>query len=214
MRRIAALGPFLFGAAILAGGLSAQSAADVEAAIEGLSWRSIGPAEMGGRTTDIAAIPGDPLTVYFGTATGGAWKTVDGGITWESIFDSGGTNSVGALALAPSDPNVLYLGSGEGNPRNSTSIGDGVYRSTDAGLSWTHVGLDETERVSRIRIHPDDPDVVYVGAMGHLWGPNEERGVFRSTDGGDSWERVLYVDENTGVADLARQRALSLDGWG
>lgn len=203
MRCMAITLSLLLGTMIPAGDLTAQSAADVEAAIEGLSWRSIGPAEMGGRTTDIAAIPGDPLTVYFGTATGGAWKTADGGITWESIFESGGTNSVGALALAPSDANVLYLGSGEGNPRNSTSIGDGVYRSTDAGSSWTHVGLGDTERVSRIRIHPQDPDVVYVGAMGHLWGPNEERGVFRSTDGGVSWERVLYIDENTGVADLA-----------
>ncbi|MDH3731899.1 MAG: hypothetical protein OEU54_00135 [Gemmatimonadota bacterium] len=183
--------------------VTGQSRDGLEEALEGLSWRSIGPAEMGGRTTDIAAIPGDPLTVYFATATGGVWKTEDGAITWRSIFESGGTSSVGAIALAPSDPNVLYLGTGEGNPRNSTSIGDGVYRSTDAGETWVHMGLADSERVSRIRVHPRDPDVVYVGAMGHLWGPNEERGVYRSLDGGASWERVLYVDENTGVADLA-----------
>lgn len=168
-----------------------------------LSWRSIGPAEAGGRTTDVAGIPGDPSTAYFGTATAGVWKTEDGGITFRSIFESAGTQSIGSLAIAPSDPNVIYVGTGEGNPRNSTSIGDGVYRSTDAGESWTRVGLESTERVSRIRVHPSDPDVVYVGALGHLWGPNEERGVYRSRDGGASWERVLYVDENTGVADLA-----------
>ncbi|MFV1986422.1 MAG: hypothetical protein ACC682_04035 [Gemmatimonadota bacterium] len=181
----------------------AQTAREFEAALEGLSWRSIGPAEMGGRTVDIAAIPGDPLTVYFATATGGVWKTDDGAITWRSIFETGGTLSAGAIALAPSDPNVLYLGTGEGNPRNSTSIGDGVYRSTDAGETWVSVGLTDTERISRIRVHPDDPETVFVGALGHLWGPNEERGVYRSRDGGESWERVLYVDANTGVADLA-----------
>ena len=203
MKRYVVFG-LLVGASVLArADIVAQSPSDMAALVEGLSWRSIGPAEMGGRTTAIAAVPGDPLTVYFGTATGGAWKTEDGGITWDPIFDSGGTTSVGDLVLAPSDPNVLYLGSGEGNPRNSTSIGDGVYRSTDGGESWTHVGLADSERVSRIRVHPRDPDIVYVGAMGHLWGPNEERGVYRSIDGGDTWERVLYVDENTGVADLA-----------
>lgn len=183
--------------------LRAQTASDVEAALDGLSWRSIGPAEMGGRTVDIAAVPGDPLVVYFATATGGVWKTDDGAITWRSIFETGGTLSTGAIALAPSDHNVLYLGTGEGNPRNSTSIGDGVYRSTDAGENWRFIGLGNTERVSRIRVHPDDPETVFVGAMGHLWGANEERGVYRSRDGGTTWERVLYIDENTGVADLA-----------
>jgi photosystem II stability/assembly factor-like uncharacterized protein len=182
--------------------LYAQSVAE-ESALEGLSWRSIGPAEMGGRTVDIAAIPGDPLTVYFATATAGVWKTDDGAITWRSVFETGGTLSTGAIAIAPSDRNVLYLGTGEGNPRNSTSIGDGVYRSTDAGETWASVGLGDTERVSRIRVHPHDSETVFVGALGHLWGPNEQRGVYRSRDGGGSWERVLYVDENTGVADLA-----------
>jgi len=182
---------------------AAQSASDLEAALDGLSWRSIGPAEMGGRTTDIAAIPGDPSVVYMATASGGLFKTENGGISWRSILETGGTLSVGAIALAPSDENVLYVGSGEGAPRNSTSIGDGVYRSTDAGKSFTHVGLADIERVSRIRVHPRDPATVYVAALGHLWGPNEARGVYRSRDGGDTWDRVLYVDENTGAADLA-----------
>lgn len=171
--------------------------------LSGLEWRSIGPAEMGGRTVDIAAVPGDPSTVYFATASGGLWRTTNHGVTWSSIFESGGTLSLGAVTLAPADPNVVYLGTGENNPRNSASIGDGVYRSTNGGDDWTHVGLDDTERIARIRVHPTDPDLVYVAALGHAWGPNQERGVFRSSDGGGSWERILYVDDNTGAADLA-----------
>ncbi|MDH3223222.1 MAG: hypothetical protein OEO23_05860, partial [Gemmatimonadota bacterium] len=172
-------------------------------ALEGLEWRPIGPAEMGGRTVDIAAVPGDPNTVYIATASGGLWKTINRGVTWTSIFESGGTLSLGAIAMAPSDHNVLYLGTGENNPRNSTSIGDGMYRSTDGGTTWTHQGLAETERFSRIRVHRSDPNVAWAAALGHAWGPNEERGVFRTTDGGQTWERVLYVDQNTGAADLA-----------
>ena len=217
------VGALLVAAACCAGcDLAAQtpSRPDPEALAElvsSLDWRSIGPAEMGGRTVDIAAIPGDPRVVYFATASGGLWQTPDGGITWRSLFESGGTLSLGAVTLAPSDPNVVYLGTGEHNPRNSTSIGDGVYRSTDAGETWTHVGLSNTERIARIRVHPRDPDLVYVGAMGHLWGPNAERGVYRSRDGGGSWERVLFIDEDTGVADLvmnpANPRILFASMW-
>jgi photosystem II stability/assembly factor-like uncharacterized protein len=183
--------------------VAAQTPAEIEALISKLEWRSVGPADMGGRTVDIAALPGDPSTVYMATASGGLWKTTDRGTTWSSIFESGGTLSLGAVALAPSDPNVLYLGTGENNPRNSASIGDGVYRSTDAGRTWTHTGLESTERVGRIRVHPTDPDRVYVAALGHAWGDNPDRGVYRSTDGGATWERVLHVDEGTGAADLA-----------
>lgn len=183
--------------------VAAQAPAEIEALVSKLEWRSVGPADMGGRTVDIAAVPGDPSTVYMATASGGLWKTTDRGTTWSSIFESGGTLSLGAVTLAPSDHNVLYIGTGENNPRNSTSIGDGVYRSTDAGRSWTRVGLDDTERVGRIRVHPTDPERVYVAALGHAWGDNAERGVYRSKDGGATWERVLHVDAGTGATDLA-----------
>ena len=183
--------------------LRGQSLDEIRDAIEGLSWRSIGPAEMGGRTVDIAGIPGDPSTVYMATASGGLWKTNDGGTTWRSIFETGNTLSLGAVTVAPSDHNVIYIGTGENNPRNSASIGDGVYRSTDAGESWTHLGLEDTEKIGRIRIHPRNPDIVYVAALGHAWGANQERGVFRSLDGGKQWQKVLYVNEDTGAADLA-----------
>lgn len=166
-------------------------------------WREIGPANMGGRTVGIAGIPGEPRTLYMATASGGLWRTTDGAHTWTSIFHEGATLSTGAVAVAPSDPNVVYLGTGENNPRNSASVGDGVWRSTDGGGTWTHLGLEDTERIGRIRVHPQDPDVVWVAAMGHAWGPNEQRGVFRSTDGGATWEKTLYVDENTGAADLS-----------
>ncbi len=186
-----------------AGALHGQAPDEWEQALSGLQWRSVGPADMGGRTVDIAAIPGDPSTVYMATASGGLWKTTDGGTTWRSVFEDGGTLSLGAVALAPSDHNVLYLGTGENNPRNSTSIGDGVYRSRDAGETWVHVGLEGTERVGRIRVDPGDPDRLYVAALGHAWGEGPDRGVYRSLDGGDTWEQALYVDENTGAADLA-----------
>jgi len=172
-------------------------------ALARLEWRSIGPAIMGGRTTDVAGIPGDALTFYWATATGGIFKTTNGGTTFEPIFDDIGIPSIGAIALAPTDVNVVYVGTGEGNPRNSASVGRGVYKSTDAGESWTLLGLEDSEKISRIRVHPTDPDTVYVAALGHEWGANEERGVFRSTDGGETWEKILYVDENTGAADLA-----------
>lgn len=174
-----------------------------EKALKGLAWRSIGPAEMGGRTVDIAGIPGDPTTVYMATASGGLWKTTNQGVTWKSIFEAGGTFSLGAVAVAPSDPNVIYLGTGEHNPRNSASIGDGVYKSVDAGKTWTRLGLEATEKIARIRVHPKDAELVYVAALGHEWGANPERGVYRSRDGGTTWEKVLYVDEDTGASDLA-----------
>jgi photosystem II stability/assembly factor-like uncharacterized protein len=180
-----------------------EQATSKEKVLEALSWRSIGPAVMGGRTVDIAGIPGDPSTVYMATASGGLFKTTNRGTTWRSIFESGNTLSLGAVAVAPSDRNVVYIGTGENNPRNSASIGDGIYKSVDGGETWTHLGLEQTEKIARIRIHPRDPDVVYVAALGHEWGENEERGVFRTEDGGESWQKVLYVDENTGASDLA-----------
>ncbi len=180
----------------------AQDAGAISAALGDIEWRHIGPANMGGRVSAILGVPGDPRTFWVGGADGGVWKTSNGGVTFEPQWQDENTYSVGALALAPSDHNVVWLGSGEGDPRNSVSYGDGVYRSTDGGATWTHVGLDDSERIKRIVVDPRDPDVALVCAMGHEWGPNQERGVFRTTDGGQSWEHVLFVDEDTGCSDI------------
>jgi photosystem II stability/assembly factor-like uncharacterized protein len=176
-------------------------------ALAALEFRSIGPAIMGGRVAAIAGVPGDQLTFYFGHASGGVFRTRNGGVTFEPIFDEIGVPSIGAIAVAPSDPNVIYVGTGEGNPRNSASVGRGVWRSVDAGETWTSLGLGGTEKITRIRIHPTDPDVVYVAALGHEWGDHPDRGIFRSTDGGATWDRILYVDDTTGAADLAMDPA-------
>ncbi|HEY8020210.1 MAG TPA: hypothetical protein VIH93_03860, partial [Thermoanaerobaculia bacterium] len=169
----------------------------------GLQARSIGPAAMSGRVTAVEGVESAPDTVYVGAASGGVWKTVDGGLTWEPIFDDQAVASIGAIAVFQKNPDVVWVGTGEGNPRNSASVGDGVYRSGDGGRTWTHLGLDATERISRIVLDPDDPDVAYVAALGREWGENAERGVFKTTDGGRTWKKVLYVDERTGAADLA-----------
>lgn len=170
--------------------------------LKGLEWRSIGPAHFGGRVTDVAGVPGDPKTLYVAHASAGLFKSTNGGTTFTSIFNDGSTLSVGAIALSPQDPNVIYIGTGEGDPRNSTSFGDGIYKSEDGGKRWAHLGLDESERFSTIVVHPQDPDIVMAGAMGHEWGPNEERGVYRSSDGGKTWTRVLHVNDTTGASDL------------
>ena len=171
--------------------------------IEKLEWRAIGPANMGGRVTDIDGIPGNPNTFYISGADGGVFKTTNGGVTFDALFTKQRAYSVGALSVAPSDQNVIWLGSGEGDPRNSVGYGNGVYRSIDAGDTWEHLGLDDTERIKRIVVHPNDPDIACVCALGHEWGPNEERGVFKTIDGGKTWEKVLYLDEDTGCSDLA-----------
>lgn len=173
------------------------------AALTALRWRAIGPANMGGRVTAIEGIPGVRDTFYVAGADGGIFKTTNGGVTFAALFTDQAVYSVGAVAVAPSDHNVLWVGTGEGDPRNSASFGDGVYRSDDAGTSWRHRGLSDSERIKRIVVHPRDPDVVWVCALGHAWGPNAERGVFRTTDGGRTWDKVLYRDENTGCSDLA-----------
>ena len=170
--------------------------------LQGFRWRSIGPTGQGGRVDDLAVHPEDPRTFYVGFATGGLWKTTNNGTTFESIFDSYETHSIGALALAPSDPDVLYVGTGEANNRQSSSFGYGVYKSTDGGATFVHAGLRETQSIARVLVHPTNPDVVWVAAIGHLFGPNAERGVFKSSDGGESWRHVLAVDEDTGATDL------------
>jgi photosystem II stability/assembly factor-like uncharacterized protein len=167
-----------------------------------LQWRNIGPCNMGGRTTDIEGVPGNPEKVYVGSASGGVWKTTNGGITWKPIFDKQDIASIGDIALEPGNPDVIYVGSGESNVRNSVSFGNGVYKSTDGGETWHHLGLADTERVSRIVINPRSPNIVYVGALGHAFGPNKERGVFMSKDGGETWDKVLYTDEHHGVSDM------------
>jgi len=174
----------------------------VAEALGALGWRSIGPANMGGRVTAILGVPGDPKTFWIAGADGGVWKTTDAGTTFEGVFEDYFAYSVGALALAHSDTNVVWLGSGEGDPRNSVGYGNGVYRSTDGGRTWTHLGLDDTERIKRIVVHPSNPDVALVCALGHEWGPNQERGVFKTTDGGRTWTKVLYIDEDTGCSDI------------
>ena len=166
------------------------------------TWRSIGPANMGGRCTDIAVNPLDPNEYWVATATGGIVHTVNGGITYEHQFQNQRVSSVGAIAVAPSDPSVIWAGTGEANPRNSCSWGDGVYVSRDGGATWGHAGLERTFQISTIVVHPEDPDTAYVGALGRLWGPNDERGLYKTTDGGRSWERLHFVDEDTGVIEV------------
>jgi photosystem II stability/assembly factor-like uncharacterized protein len=152
---------------------------------------------------DIAVVESDSKTYYVGFATGGLWKTTNRGTTFESVFDRYETHSIGDIAIAPSNPDILYVGTGEANNRQSSSFGDGMYRSTDAGRTFTHIGLRETQSIARIIVHPTNPDIVWVAAVGHLFGPNAERGVFKTTNGGSTWTKVLYVDENTGATELA-----------
>ncbi len=166
-----------------------------------LQFRHIGP--VGNRVIAVVGIPGDPGVYYVGAASGGIFKTTDGGVTWQPIFDGQDVASVGSLAVAPSDPNVVWAGTGETFIRSNISHGNGIYRSTDAGKTWTRMGLEKAGRIGRIIIDPRNPDVVLAAAMGHCYGPQQERGVFRTADGGKTWNRVLFVDENTGCSDLA-----------
>jgi photosystem II stability/assembly factor-like uncharacterized protein len=180
-----------------------QSKPSIDAkTFEGLSWRSIGPANMGGRITDIEGVAGNPNLVYVATASGGLWKTTNGGTTWTPIFERQGTISIGNIAIDPNNPDVIWVGTGEANLRNSVSFGDGVYKSNDGGKSWVHVGLRDSRHISRIIINPHNPEIVYVGAFGHAFGPNQERGVYMTTDGGKTWQKTLYIDAEHGVADM------------
>ena len=191
------------------GPLAAQDDSDdpFARATSALRFRTIGPTIMGGRVSELAVVESDPSTFYVGVASGGVWKTENAGITFSHVFRDESTASVGAVAVAPSNPNVVWVGTGEPNNRQSSPWGNGVYRSTDAGRTWTHLGLENTHHIGRIQVHPRDPDVAYVAAVGHLWGPNPERGVYRTTDGGENWELVLFVDEDTGAIDLAMDMA-------
>ena len=169
---------------------------------KGMKYRAIGPFR-GGRSLTASGIAGDPTTYYFGATGGGVWKTTDGAITWTPVFDKEGTSSIGSLAVAPSDPNVIYVGTGEGCIRGNISHGDGIYKSVDGGKTWKNVGLRDSRAVGKLIIDPNNPNLVFVAALGHPYGPNQERGIFRTTDGGKTWDKVLYKDENTGGIDIA-----------
>jgi photosystem II stability/assembly factor-like uncharacterized protein len=191
---------------LYSGWATAQSDFATTTALFGdLSARQIGPALMSGRVSCLAVHPEDPTVVYIGSAGGGIWKTENAGGTLDAIFDDY-TQSIGAIALAPSDPDIIYVGTGEPWTRNSVSIGEGVYRSTDGGQRWTALGLEATERIAGIAVHPEDPNTVYVAALGPLWSDGEERGVFKSTDGGQHWEQVLYLSPSTGAANISLDR--------
>jgi len=168
-----------------------------------LEFREIGPAVMGGRIDDFAVVESDPNIVYVGTASGGVWKTTNNGTTWEPVFDKEAVSTIGDVAIAPSDPSVVWVGTGEPNNRQSSSWGDGIYKSLDAGKTWKRMGLGATHHIARIVIHPKNPDVVYVAAQGHLWGANPDRGVYKSSDGGKTWSQVLKINDDTGVTDIA-----------
>ncbi|MCA1732942.1 MAG: hypothetical protein LC732_05000, partial [Acidobacteria bacterium] len=173
------------------------------AMLAGLKARAIGPATMSGRIAAIDAVASNPNIIYVGAATGGVWKSVDGGVTWKPLFDEQPVAAIGAVAVHQQNPDIVWVGTGESNVRNSASVGNGMYRSLDGGVTWTHLGLEGSERISRIVLHPTSPDTAWVAAMGRAWGENAERGIFKTTDGGKSWSKVLYVDERTGAADLA-----------
>ena len=208
--------PFLAFASVLLVGPStpaAENEADTTNVVydpslyQAMEYRLIGP-YRGGRVTAVAGVPERPFTFYMGTTGGGVWETHDAGETWENISDDFlEVASIGAIDVSLSDPNVIYVGTGSACPRGNISVGDGVYKSTDAGRTWTHVGLREAGQIGRVRIHPSNPDLVYVAALGHIFGPNPERGVFRSKDGGKSWEKVLFISEKTGAVDLSMNPA-------
>ncbi|HET6807105.1 MAG TPA: hypothetical protein VFH59_16850 [Frateuria sp.] len=181
--------------------LAAQASVD-PALYQGLHWRLIGPFR-GGRVLTVAGVPGDNRHFYFGAVDGGVWATQDAGRTWQPIFDDEKVGSIGALAVAPSDPKTLYVGSGEADMRSDIAHGNGMYKSTDGGRHWTHIGLEDSRQIASVLVDPRNPDVVFAASLGHAYGPNAERGVFRSRDGGKSWRKVLFKDHDTGAIDLA-----------
>ncbi|MFQ5606080.1 MAG: glycosyl hydrolase [bacterium] len=193
----------LFQIPFAVGGDDQNDAVKIDSHIFGeMKARAIGPAAMSGRVTCLDVVQSDKNIIYVGTASGGVWKSMSGGVTFEPVFDEH-TQSIGALKIDQAHPQTVWVGTGEHNVRNSVSIGTGIYKTTNGGESWQHLGLENSERISAILIHPEQPDIVYVGVLGHLWNANEERGVYKTTDGGKSWEQVLKVDENTGCASLA-----------
>ena len=201
-RRTAAL------ALVVATVAAGATAADVDPLLlSGIQARSIGPAGMSGRVAAIEAVESDPDTVFVGAATGGLWKSTNGGLTWKPVFDKQPVAAIGAIAVHPKYPAIVWVGTGEGNVRNSASVGNGVYKSVDGGETWSHLGLPQSERIHRIVLHPDDENVAWVAAIGKLWSDGAERGLFKTTDGGRTWRKVLSaegaLDQTTGAADVA-----------
>src|SRR5579864_2217275 len=178
-------------------GVGFASAQIDESLYKGMKWRLIGPFR-GGRALAVTGVPGEPENYYFGAVAGGVWKTIDGGVNWTPLFDKQPIASIGAIAVADSDHNVIYVGTGEGCIRGNLAYGDGVYKSIDGGKTWKNVGLKDTQHIGALIIDPRNPDVVFVAALGHAYGPNAERGIFRTRDGGKTWEKVLYKDDKSG----------------
>ena len=168
----------------------------------GLRWRMIGPFR-GGRVNAVSGVPGQPNTFYFGSVGGGVWKSTNSGRTWAPVFDAQPIASIGAIGVAPSNTNIVYVGSGEADMRSQISYGNGMYKSTDAGKTWAHIGLDNTRQIGRVIVDPKNPNIVFVAALGHVYGANPDRGVYRSRDGGTRWEKVLFKNDNVGAIDLA-----------
>src|SRR4051794_20435726 len=188
-------------APFLASVLAQQSRVDA-ALYGGLRWRSIGPFR-GGRVNGVTGVPGQPDTFYFGSVGGGVWKTTNAGRTWLPIFDSQPVASIGAIAVAPSNGSIVYVGTGESDMRSQISYGNGMYKSADAGKTWTHIGLVDTRQIARVIIDPKNPDVVFVAALGHVYGANPDRGIYRTRDGGANWQKVLFKGNDIGAIDVA-----------
>ncbi|MDH3939903.1 MAG: hypothetical protein OET46_02850 [Xanthomonadales bacterium] len=194
---------FFVALAALGIGITSPLAAQLDARLlDGLSARTLGPAAVSGRITAIDAVATDPNHIVIGAATGGVWLSSNGGLTWTAVFDDQPVASIGAVAINQNNPDIIWVGTGEGNVRNSTSIGGGMFKSIDGGKTWQNIGLEGTERINRIALHPDLPNVAYVAALGTLWGENEDRGIFKTTDGGKTWRKILYVDQKTGGTDV------------
>ena len=191
---------FSFFRSLAATVLAAGSAWAAEGRFDALRWRHIGP--VGNRVSAVAGVPGDANTYFFGAASGGVFRSRDGGVHWAPVFDDQPVLSIGALAVSTADPQVVWAGTGEAHIRSNVSLGNGIYRSTDGGDTWTHLGLTASGRISRIATHPSDADTAWVAALGHLYGPQEERGIFRTQDGGATWERVLFFFEDTATSEI------------
>jgi photosystem II stability/assembly factor-like uncharacterized protein len=195
----------LAGVLLLAAGAAAAQTVP-PSLLNSLSWREVGP-YRGGRVDAVDGIPGKLNVAYFGSVDGGLFKTTDAGVTWQPLFQHEPVGSIGAIGVAPSNPEIIYVGTGEATIRSNATYGNGMYRSDDGGKTWRHLGLDDTQQIARLLVDPQDPDRVVVAALGHVWGPNKERGIFLTTDGGKSWQHTLFVDEHTGAVDLARDPA-------